>query len=342
MSLANILGQEQAVEVFKNILSHGRLGHSYIFAGPAGVGKFLFAKELAKYLLCEKGSGCQDCRACLQVDHLTHPSLRIIKTAGKEKYIPIERVREMEQEIRLKPFIGRPTGSPGGRYKIFIIDNADLLSDPASNALLKTLEEPPPYSLLILVTARTEALLSTVYSRCQVIRFRAIRPEILVKFFKDKFALTQAQAQVLVGLSDGSIGQGCYFIEKGLLAQRDILIEKLLHSQPTNSNIVVEELVNYAKRNSRNKMEIRARVIQQFKIIALFLRDVLLLTEGLKEKDLLFNQDKVNELRCERDYFSRPALVKSLESFLLAEEYIRANANINLVVTQTIMPLMNN
>src|SRR4051812_16934528 len=147
MSWPRVRGHEAIVRSFDAAWRKGRLGHAYLFVGPAGVGKHTLARELARALLCEtRGdslAACGACGSCKLVDANTHPDLTLAARPEEKLELPIERIRELIEHLSLKP-------ARGGR-KVAILDDADDLNEESANAFLKTLEEPPPGSLLILI-----------------------------------------------------------------------------------------------------------------------------------------------------------------------------------------------
>ena len=176
-------GHGAITEQFRRAISKGRLGSTYLFVGPPGVGKRTFAMWLAQSLLCpsradERLDPCGECPSCQQVAAGSHPDLELVSKPNDKAFIPVElfigdrehRMREgLCHDISLKPFCG-------GR-KIAIIDDADYLNEEGANCLLKTLEEPPPASLIVLIGTSEQRQLPTIRSRCQVIRFAALSGE---------------------------------------------------------------------------------------------------------------------------------------------------------------------
>jgi DNA polymerase-3 subunit delta' len=324
--LDSILGQEQPKALFGDIMKKQKLAHAYIFAGPEGVGKFLFARELAKAILCEKATGCGKCRSCLRIAHKNHPSLNILSVLEKKKNIPIEAIRDLEHEIALKPF--------EGKYKIFIIDNAETLSEEATNAILKTLEEPPPYSLIILVSSKPEALLPTILSRCHLIRFYPLPENVLKGLFSKsiKNKLTEAELKILINLSGGSAGQAIELYEKGFITHRQKLIQGVL--QP--SSALADDIIGFAKKEKENE-DIRISIIRQLKIISLALRDLMLLNLGIGDAKTILNYDNITSLNKAKGLFPLRRVSKAIETIIRSEQYIRLNMNYNLVVTDTVI-----
>ncbi len=245
-----IQGQSTAVAQLQRVIASGRLASTWIFAGPAGVGKHLTAVALAKTCLCDhpqKQSGkpmartrnsclppdfewtlaCGRCDSCRAVDAGSHPDLHLIHRnliryhdhAGNSKAstLGIDVIRgeitgNASPEHPVDPKLYRR--SQRGRGKWFIIDEADLMEPPAQNALLKALEEPPAQSFLVLVTASPDHLLATIRSRAQLVRFGALPPESLCPRLLER-GLTPGQAKLLARLSGGSLGVALRWLDAG-------------------------------------------------------------------------------------------------------------------------------
>lgn len=319
-----ILGQEYVAGIFENILKQNRLAHTYIFAGPQGIGKLTFAKRLAQVMLCEKKTGCQQCRYCQQAQHLSHPDLRIIEVPKGAKYIPIDSVREIERSFHLKPY--------QATHKIFIINNAEYMAEEAASALLKTLEEPPSYGLIILVTAKPESLLSTVLSRGQLIRFKPLSDEILTRLCEREGKIDSQESRFWNYLADGSIGWLQTLKKSELIQQRDRLINLMLTQNDQNRLLLGETIIDLAREHGKNLQETRQNIIQIFKILGLYLRDALILQLGGDKTARLINQDKITLLQRLKDKYSYGQIIKALNVLQRAERQIRLNANLNLVL----------
>jgi DNA polymerase-3 subunit delta' len=202
----------------------GRLAHAYLFAGQPGIGKRLFAGELAKALLCESApagrlEACDQCVACTLVEAGTHPDLFTVGRPEESNEIPIEMMRELCRGFGLK--------SARGRGKVAILDDADDLNDASANCFLKTLEEPPPRSLFILVGTSMDRQLATIVSRCQVIRFAPLPTDVVVDLLKTQGVADAKQVQRLVRLAGGSPGQALALADPALWQFRSVLLEGL-------------------------------------------------------------------------------------------------------------------
>ena len=195
----NIIGNKDAKTYFKKAVLDNQLSHSYIFEGPYGVGKNTFALELAKFILCENTEGvkpCNECRTCHMINSGTHPD--VIHIEKDTKVTKVETIREnIVREMEIKPY--------QSDYKIIIVKAADSISIQGQNAMLKTIEEPPAYGIIILVCENIASLLPTIKSRCIVIRFNPINREEMRGYLAQK-GIMGIEQEVYEKLSDGSIG----------------------------------------------------------------------------------------------------------------------------------------
>jgi DNA polymerase-3 subunit delta' len=222
------------VEAFDRARRRGRLAHAYLFTGPPGVGKRLFANELAKALLCENPPGerleaCDQCPGCVQVEAGTHPDLFVIARPEESTGIPVEVMRELSRGLSLK--------AARGHGKVGIVDDADCLNDPitghaSANAFLKTLEEPPPGSVLILIGTRPDLQLPTIVSRCQVVRFAPLPRDVIADLLREQNVGEAAQVDRLARLSGGSLGQAQALADPALWDFRRKLLEGLASPEP--------------------------------------------------------------------------------------------------------------
>ena len=241
--MQDILGQSKAIEVLQSALTSGRGHHAYIFHGPTGVGKFTTAWAFARMLLCHDAqpdlaghiAACGSCRSCRLLDAppgtaAPHPDLHVITKElarysdnpqvrqRKLRSIPIEVVRtELVGPVSLLPQLGP--------NKVFVVDEAELLDEKSQDTLLKTLEEPPAGTYLILVTARQDKLLATVQSRCHPVAFVPLPDEIVEQWLaQTKPGLDEPQRKWLVGFADGSLGQTELAIEYELFAWAKVIL----------------------------------------------------------------------------------------------------------------------
>lgn len=174
MNFNDIIGNENIKELLQNSIKTNNLVHSYMFVGPDGIGKKLFADAFAKMILCEEhNSSCNECNSCILFSSQNHPDFMVID-AENSKEIKIAQVRFLQEKIAEKPVVSSK--------KVYIINNADLMNTEAQNCLLKTLEEPPEYAVIILVLSNESKLLNTIKSRCTKITFNRLTNDELLKY----------------------------------------------------------------------------------------------------------------------------------------------------------------
>jgi DNA polymerase-3 subunit delta' len=214
MSFAEIIGQQKPLSVLRLALAHNRLHHAYLFTGPEGVGKRTTALAVAMALHCKKRNGdfCERCVECARIKSRNHPDVREIEPLSGKKEISIQQIREMEKELHFRSF------SSG--CKIAIVDPASFLNYASQNALLKTLEEPPPGSLLILVSTSAGALLPTLRSRCLRLGFTPLPRQLLSGFLVSNKGLDAEEADFVAALSMGSLGTALTMDSKELRDRR--------------------------------------------------------------------------------------------------------------------------
>lgn len=178
----NIIGNDKIKDTLIKSIATKRTSHSYMFIGIEGIGKQLFAKEFAKAILCldekKQQTYCSKCKSCIEIDTENNPDYKLIDKEPEEKAIKINQIREMQLKISEKPIISQ--------NKVYIINNADTMTQEAQNCLLKTLEEPPEYVTIILIGTNENNFLTTIKSRCTKVYFDAIPINEIKKYIKDK------------------------------------------------------------------------------------------------------------------------------------------------------------
>ena len=216
MSWQAIRGHDAQRAAFAEIVRRGKLAHAYLFVGPDGIGKRMFAVELARGLSCERASAsntldaCGQCPACVQIAAGTYPDLDLLSLPEEKQEFPVELMQAFLQRISVKPV--------HARRRIAIIDDADSFNEESANCFLKTLEEPPPHSLVILLSPTTTQLLPTIVSRCQTVRFAPLDQESVATLLQEHHLVASPeQARQIAALAEGSLGQA------RLLASAEVL-----------------------------------------------------------------------------------------------------------------------
>ena len=219
MPLSSFIGNERVKQLLLRLLSERRIGQGLIFSGPRGVGKYQFALTLAQALNCESctdGDPCGKCPVCHRIAAGEHLDVRFVSPDGQ--FIKIAQTRELSLEAQFRPY--------EGRHRVIIVDEADRLRIEASNSILKTLEEPPELSLIVLVTSKPYALLETIRSRCQRVNFGPLTESELESYLIG-IARTSDKARLLARLARGSIGTALAIDLDEYLDKRRVMMELL-------------------------------------------------------------------------------------------------------------------
>jgi DNA polymerase-3 subunit delta' len=229
VSWKRVRGHEALVAAFQRVIARDRLAHAYLFTGPAGVGKRRFAVELAKALLCERPpagppDSCDACPACLQIEAGTHPDFLSARRPDEALELPIRVMRDLCERFALK--------SARGRGKVAVVDDADDLNEEAANCFLKTLEEPPPRSVIVLIGTSADRQLPTIVSRCQVVPFGPLPGELVAELLRAGGVGDEALIRRVLPLAEGSPGAAQALSEPDLWDFRRTLVQALADSRP--------------------------------------------------------------------------------------------------------------
>ena len=202
MSFAQSVGNRAAIGRLQRMLARGEVPSSLLFSGPEGVGKLDAALNLARALNCprtvdSRDDGCGECAVCRRIDNGNFPDVRVIRPEGAGRQIKAEAVRQVVTESSSRPF--------EGRKRVYIFEAADRMNPTAANTLLKTLEEAPAWNLLILTTSVEAAILPTLLSRCQKVRFLPLLPEEVADLLVGQHAFEPDEARLAAAVSGGSL-----------------------------------------------------------------------------------------------------------------------------------------
>lgn len=326
-----LIGNNHLKEIFKRLLNNGRLPHSLLFVGEEGVGKRAFALELAKAFVCQNlqpsGEACDACGACRRAEKFDfpkpddrdefkkvifseHPDIGLVIPYNRN--ILVQAIRNLETEANFRPF--------EAKARFFIIDNADKMNDEASNALLKTLEEPSATTFIFLITSRPASLLTTIRSRCQTVRFAPVETKQIEGYLEGTKHYTIEDAELLSKLAHGSIGRALDLDLGRFRRQRETVL-KILESLLENSNraalLKIAEEINDAK--NKDYYEIYLEILQTL------IHDIWTLHHGESEEKII-NADLKNKL----SRLAQSASSKQLAAWMTEIETLRENLSVNL------------
>lgn len=314
MSFNKVIGQKLAVGLLKKAIEEKRLAHAYLFIGPDGVGKSLLAKIFAKALNCEKqtAEACDECVSCNKIESNIHPDVITVSPEGKSSQIGIDSIRKIEGAMSLKPY--------EGRTKAFTIDGADKMTEEAANSLLKTLEEPPKETVIILLASNMFKLQPTIVSRCQKVLFRPLDERVIAKELMDRYGLDDKKAMCVSRFSEGRLGRAIEILEGEALARRNRVVDEFL----TPKQLGYEDMWLYG--------EPREKVNEALNALAVYFRDLLVFNLS-KDQGLLVNLDKAADISRDAAKYSVERLEGIIKTIADTQERIKRNANIKIALS---------
>jgi DNA polymerase-3 subunit delta' len=321
MTFSEIVGHDRSITILQRALANDMLGHAYLFSGQAGIGKKKTAFALAAAVNCPDArpeGGCGECPSCRKVDTLGHPDVRVLVSDGDE--IKIDQIRQVQADLSLKPF--------EGAKKVLIVDNAESMNVAASNAFLKTLEEPPGNALIILITAMPQGLLSTIRSRCQEIPFHPLPRNVLARALMRQRGLSEEDARFISALAQGSMGLGLEMDleqEKADRMEVATLLSGLARMGPGDSLALAETLAK-----DRERFE---RLIE---IGVEWTRDALVYRET-GEESLLVHAPGQQHFRQLADGYSLPGLLATMELFMMSQNLLDRRVSTQLVAENLLL-----
>ena len=327
------LGQDHVTMRLTPALEQGREAHAYLITGPAHVGKMTLAKEIAQAVNCLNGPGapCHQCSQCQRIEGGIHSDVRLVDTAysraveGRDTVnsVTIGAVREVQRTVNLNPF--------EGRRSVVIIDGADEMRDEASNALLKTLEEPPPQVMFILIAKDDEDMLSTIRSRCQHLRLQPMAREAMLDHLESEHGASPQQADLLHRLSRGCLGWAIRAVQDpDVLGQRNADLEQMIETMRAG----LDSKFNYADQVAATFGKDRGAAKELLSLWLRWWRDMLLTREG--DLNYLVNADHQRELLEQSEILDATqiaAFIRRINQTIYAME---ANANPKLAM-ETLM-----
>ncbi|MCI6888281.1 MAG: DNA polymerase III subunit delta' [Lachnospiraceae bacterium] len=324
LSFQDIVGHEQIKEHFQNAIENHKVSHAYILTGEAGMGRKSLANAFALALLCEKGGKepCMQCHACKQVLSDNHPDL-IHVTHEKPNSIGVDDIREqINDTIMVRPY--------SSYYKIYIVDEAEKMTQQAQNALLKTIEEPPSYAIILLLTTNQEAFLPTILSRCVQMKLKPLRDFVVKSYLVEALHVPEADADIYAAFARGNLGKAISLVSS---ENFKLMRQEILHMLKHIKQMDISELLDYIRKLKEDNLDI----FECLDFMQMWYRDVLLY-KVTKDMNLLIFKDEyrtVNEISMNSAY---DGLEKILEAIDKAK--VRLDANVNMELAMELMLLV--
>jgi DNA polymerase-3 subunit delta' len=318
MSFKEVVGQDHIVNFLESCYKADRLGGAYVFIGKEGIGRTKLAKEFAKLVNCKDvGDDCCDiCDSCKKIERENHPDIHWFRPLKNS--ITIEQVRELERYVYLKPY--------EAKKKFFIICDAQNLEEEASNALLKTLEEPTLDSVIILIVNYLTALLPTISSRCQKVIFNSLGEAAIRNILIEKYKMPLLHAHFISYLSEGSPGRALEF--KDL---RESLFEKRSHI--LNSIYFKKfSLFRMEEFSIKDNTQMRKSISLLLDMLLAWFRDLLVIKAGMNTP--LINIDKKEDLIRLNTQYTAQELTKNIAVVAHTKYLINYNINVKLALSK--------
>lgn len=319
----DIIGHEQIIEHLQNAIELDKVSHAYIINGEKGTGKMLIADAFAMTLQCEKQARipCLKCRSCKQTLSGNQPDI-IHVSHEKPNSISVEEIRsQLNNDIEVKPY-----SSP---RKIYIIDEADKLTVQAQNALLKTIEEPPAYAVVILLTSNSDALLPTILSRCVQLNIKPVQDKVLKRYLMERLKVPDYKADLSVAFARGNVGKAVALASS---ENFDMIKKDALDMLRYLEDMEIHEVVEWVKKIAEYKLTIN----DFLDILTVWFRDVLLF-KATNDVNMLIFKDEIQEIKkraAKSSYSGLEEIVGAIE-----KAKVRLNANVNFDLTIELMLL---
>lgn len=324
----DIIGQEQIKEHLHNALSTGKVSHAYIISGEKSSGKEFIAKIFAMALQCEKGQAepCQECRSCRQALSGNHPDI-IILTHEKPNTISVDDIRtQVNGDVAIKPY--------SGSRKVYLMNEAEKMTVQAQNALLKTLEEPPEYAVILLLTSNINALLPTILSRCVILQMRPAADNLVKKYLCEQLQVPDYKAEVCAAFARGNIGKA-----KALASSEDFenVKSEALSLLKYIQEMELNEIIAAVKKAAEYKLEIN----DYLDICAIWYRDALLFKATSDVNHLVFREE-IQALRRTAQRSSYEGIETIIKALDTAKRRLDANVNFELVMELLMLTIQEN
>lgn len=324
----DIVGNEQIIEHLQNAISMGKVSHAYILNGPDLSGKMMIAEAFARALQCEEQGteGCGVCKSCKQADDHNQPDIIYVKHE-KPNNISVDDIRtQLNNDIVIKPY--------SSKYKVYIVDEAEKMNQQAQNALLKTIEEPPAYAVIMLLTTNADSFLQTIRSRCITLNIKSVKDEVIKSYLMSKHHIPDYQADICAAFAQGVVGKA---VKLASSDEFNELKESALSLIKRLDDIDVYEMGAAVKQISDYKLQVQ----DYFDLMMIWYRDVLYMKATNDVNGLIF-KDEVYDIKKQAAKHSYQGIEVILESLEKAKVRLNANVNFDLVIELLLMTIKEN
>jgi DNA polymerase-3 subunit delta' len=328
------IGHEKAISSLSRSMAEDRVSHAYLLLGPRQVGKMTLALDIARMVNCQsQEKPCGQCRQCRRITESLHADVRIVavesrsgRDGNSRTLISVDDIGELQKEASLKPY--------EGRHRVFIIDGADYLSDPAANRLLKTLEEPPDDVIFILLASDAGAMLPTIVSRCQQLELRPLPLDQVAGELHARYGADHETALEVARLSGGKPGWALEAMSKPETLERRserlVVIEETLRGG-------LQERFAYAEAQANAFSRSRETVARELQLWREWWRDALVIKEGAT--DFVTNLSRLESLKAAAEELSSAQITSVIKAVQETMELLERNVNARLALEQLMLAL---
>lgn len=303
LKFSDIIGQDSVKAHLIGALKDNKISHAYIFAGEDGSGKMMLAERFAAALQCDGGPDrpCGCCINCMQSDSRNHPDN--IYVTHEKKNITVDDIRnQLVNDVSIKPY--------SGQYKVYIVDEAEKMNEAAQNALLKTLEEPPEYAVILLLATNTGAFLQTILSRCVTLDLRPLSIDQVTEYLMHRQQLPDYVAKLYASFSCGSVGRAMrYSSDEHFNEVRDEIINLVLNVSSMHQGEINDIIAKLGDKDRKSDYD------DYFDLLSMWYRDVLLYKSTGSLKRLVFSQNSsaIREQAENKSYESLNNILQTIE-----------------------------
>lgn len=310
----DIIGQDNVKKHLQRGITQGNISHAYIINGETGSGRRLLASALTKTLLCQhptpEGDACGVCKSCLQAESNNHPDVRFV--THEKASISVDDIREqLVNDISIKPY--------SSNYKVYIIPDANRMTEQAQNALLKTIEEPPAYAVIVLLTESADTLLETIQSRCIVLNTRPLDKDEIKQYLINNLQMEPERAEIAAGFCQGNVGKAIHFASSEDFQETKADTLRLLKEI---DQMDVTDMVSMIKELNQRK----GKINEYLDLMLLWFRDVLMFKVTKDANILLYREEykAISQQASLRNYEDIENIINAID-----KAKVRLNANVN-------------
>lgn len=324
LGFKDIIGHEKIKEHLQRAIESDHVSHAYILTGETGMGRKSLANAFSMTLLCERGKSdpCMECHACKQVMTNNHPDL-IFVTHEKPGSIGVDDIRgQINDTIMIRPY--------SSYYKIYIVDEAEKMTVQAQNALLKTIEEPPSYAIIMLLTTNQEAFLPTILSRCVQLKLKPQTDAVVKSYLMGSLGIKESRADIYAAFARGNLGRAIHLASS---EEFQLLYSELLHMLKHLKEMDIMELLFYIKKMKDENLDI----YDCLDFMQLWYRDILMYKVTQDINLLIFREEfnTMKEMSASSAYDGIETILKAID-----KARIRLDANVNMELAMELMLLV--